>query len=479
MKKSNQHISNLINHKIGLSTILLLIHAITLFGQSNFTVINKIEIGGNKKTKERIVLRELDFEVGDTLHIDQISKVIERNEANLINTGLFTKAKINIKEWETKAQTLTMYIDLQEIFYIIPVPIFELADRNFSVWWTDQKRSFSRVNYGARVYHNNLSGNQDRLKLVAQFGYTKKYEVVYSQPYINKKQTIGFSTGILYATQNNLPYLTQNNKRLFADVEDLKLLTRFSVRLGATYRPNYYGYQDFKIEYQSNKVPSSVIDTLNQAFFKDNKGEQKLFSLTYILSRDNRNIKVFPTKGNRSELILFKQGLGIFNDINLMSIELKHERFTTLSKKWTLMTSLKGKAELTGNRPPYYQNRGLGFGQDYIRGYELYVLDGQYYAYIRSGLRFNVVETSANLKKLMPLRQMRYLPINLYVDVHFDSGIVHDRFYADNNPLTNNWLAGYGLGLDLLLYNNYLFELDMTVNRLGEVGFYFQYNVDF
>ena len=45
-------------------------------------------------------------------------------------------------------------VDVKERWYIFPLPIFELADRNFNEWW--KTRDFSRTNYGLSVVQNNF-----------------------------------------------------------------------------------------------------------------------------------------------------------------------------------------------------------------------------------------------------------------------------------------------------------------------------------
>jgi len=71
---------------------------------------------------------------------------------------------------------------LVENWYLYPSPIFELGDRSFNAWWKEQNRDLTRINYGVRGRHYNLTGNKDPFLLVAQFGYTRKYVAEYSFP---------------------------------------------------------------------------------------------------------------------------------------------------------------------------------------------------------------------------------------------------------------------------------------------------------
>ena len=98
--------------------------------QFDYIIINNLEISGNKKTKSDLILREMDFKVNDTIHIASVSERFEKNEKLLMNTGLFNLVKINIKNWNENAQSIDLTIEVVESWYIFPLPIFNLADRN-------------------------------------------------------------------------------------------------------------------------------------------------------------------------------------------------------------------------------------------------------------------------------------------------------------------------------------------------------------
>ena len=115
---------------------------------------------------------------------------------------MFTSAVVNITEWDTDKNTVDIIVTVKESWYIYVLPIFDLADRNFNVWWTTHKASFSRINIGARLDWLNFTGRNDKLKAKIQFGHTPKQEIEYRFPYLNKKQSLGLSTGFLHRTKN-------------------------------------------------------------------------------------------------------------------------------------------------------------------------------------------------------------------------------------------------------------------------------------
>src|SRR5690349_14366319 len=98
--------------------------------------VQSITITGLKRTKESVVYRELTFVEGDTILQSEIGPTLERNKNNLINMGIFNEVVVNIAEWDTDKNVVDISIELKESWYIYAMPILELADRNFNVWWT-------------------------------------------------------------------------------------------------------------------------------------------------------------------------------------------------------------------------------------------------------------------------------------------------------------------------------------------------------
>ena len=145
---------------------------------------------------------------------------MEKNEKFILNTGLFTWGKINIKKWDARTNKVTLLIELAETWYIWPFPIFELADRNFNVWVNEFGASLSRVNFGVRLTHNNTTGNKDPLKLTLQAGYTQKYELNYTLPPLNKNQTIGVIADVFYAKNREIH---TSQKEIFCNLKEEKM----------------------------------------------------------------------------------------------------------------------------------------------------------------------------------------------------------------------------------------------------------------
>ena len=156
--------------------------------------IKNINVSGNKHTKRSIVVREMSMKAGDTVHLYNLMPRLQRDEKLLMNLSLFNWAKLNATNWTTDknggADTIDINVELDEALAFYPVPIAEIADRNFYVWLNQYNASLARVNWILKLTHFNVTGRADRLAALVQFGYSDKYQLTYRTPYLDKANTL-------------------------------------------------------------------------------------------------------------------------------------------------------------------------------------------------------------------------------------------------------------------------------------------------
>lgn len=421
----------------------------------------------------------MDIAPGDTLYIDSMTDDLDRNRQYIFNTSLFQVVKINVKNWDTETKTLDLLIEVMEDWYIYPIPIFALADRNINVWLKEFNGSLDRVNYGLRFYHFNATGNADRVRLLAQFGYEKRFEFRYTTPYINKAQTLGLLNSISFRSRKEAFYATENNKQLFIsnDDEDQVKSTRFRSIL--TYRPEINDYHAFELEYNKSTVADTIAQVLNPDFFLNGQSTQQFINLRYTYTSDQRNFRTYSTKGSLLKLSLHKQGLGIYGDLNQLRLETSYAKYFEFSEKISLETLGRLRYSFNRKQQPFANYRAIGFNQNDIRGYELYVIDALDFAYLSTSMRFQIFKTNFNFGKIVPINSFRTMPIQLMLTVNNDLGYSNDPFFGDTNPLNNSLLWGGGLGIDMLLYNDYVFQVEYNFNHRWESGLYLKVKVPF
>lgn len=443
-----------------------------------FVTIEKIYIEGNKRTKTDIILRELDFTVGDTISLDKLTARLRENEYNVMNTGLFTSAQISFKEWEGATNKIGLNLAVKEDWYVFPFPIVELADRNFNVWWTDYDHSLKRLNLGVRFYHTNATGRSDLLKAVVQFGFTKKYELIYTLPAFNKSKTWGANINGLFTREKEIGFSTVENELLFHRNDDDVLLQRLRLGGGLFYRKKLDVIHQLNISYRSHRLHESIAEELNPDFFLSST-RQDYASLNYTFSIDKRDIRPYPMNGYFLQGSISKNGLTATADRQSLEVVAAMQQYFSFGEKWSVGLAVKGKTELQRQQQPYYNSRALGYFEDFIRGYEYYVIDGLDYVYLKKALRFNFFNKEYNWGRYMKFESFKKMPVKLFLVLHNELGYVNNPFYKTNNPLSNELLWGAGLGLDVVVYYNKVFNLEYSRNHLGEHGFFLHWTFSF
>ncbi len=446
------------------------------FGQS--VKVTSIEIYGLKRTKESIVTRELTFSVGDTLVQNDLGSILEQNRNNLLNLGLFNEATVNVSEWNTDRHQIQIVIEVKESWYIYLLPILDLADRNFNVWWNTHHHDLNRLNIGAQLDFLNFTGHNDKFKAKLQFGYTPKQEIEYRFPYFNQRQSLGLTAGFLHSYNKEVNYLTTDNKEQFYKLNDIKLQERYRTQARLQYRPSIYLRHEFILGFEYLKMDSSILD-YNARFFRNGGTSHAAVSLKYSYEYDARDLKIFPSKGIRTLLEIEKIGWGKNDDENTLTTTASLEYNFQLGKKFQSRMVGIGHYSLSRSQPSYYFYHALGYEQKFVRGYELYIIDGLDYIVGKYQLSYNLIQTKVQLGDLIPVEQFRTMPFQLFLSMYAETGIVNDPFTQEENSLANRGLYGGGFGLDMLLYHNFLFQFNMNVNHLGEWGFFIHNKTSF
>ena len=449
----------------------------SLIGQSTYVIVDDILIIGNKKTKNYIIKRELTFAEGDTLPIIELAEAIPQSERNLLNTQLFNTVSINIIDWNTQESRVVIEIQVGEAWYIFPAPIFELADRNFNVWWVEQHRALNRINLGLRLKYRNFTGNADELKTTFQFGYTQKYEINYLYPYINNKLTLGIEGNLLYAQNRELAYQSIDNKLVFHRDDDELLFQRFRAKLGLKYRPNIFATHVFRIEHHRNNVSATVPNRLNPEFFGAGRSNLQFHVLEYEFEYDEHDLRIYPQDGFAIRTKIRRQGILPGDDVQNWVFRLEGDQYFRFSPYVSLGTYGLGQLTTNLDQLNYFQYRALGYDNDYVRGYEYYVVDGRSFALWKNKLKWMIFNRDLDMARWTPFKAMKAMPARLYLTTGFDLGYVEDPLFSEKNPLTNQWLCGQTVGLDLMVYNNLVYTVELSRNHLNEYGVYLHFNV--
>ena len=431
--------------------------------------IGYITLIGNKLTKDRILFRELTFHQGDTVDTAAMGKLAQRSEENLTNTSLFNSVKIN---WIVDHDQINVFIIVTERWYIFPLPIFEIAERNFNQWWRD--KDFSRIVYGGVLTWNNFRGRNEVLAITARFGYTQRFSFYYSIPFINKQQKSGLTFGFAYSRNHQSSIYTYQNKIVYYKDEVLFSKKEMGGSVAFTYRPDLYHTHVIETGYRTAEVLDTVIK-LNSDYFTPGASDINYTILRYFFKSDHRDIAVYPLRGYYLDFEVVKNGFSFLNDdIDLAYTTAHAKKFWPLMKRFYFGSGITAKYT-TGSNIPYYLSRGLGYGRDFLRGYEYYVIDGQTYGLFKTNLKYELLPKREYEARFIPLSKFATIPYAFYINLYADAGYVKDDYYDYNNPLNNAWQFSYGAGIDFVTYYDLVFRFEYSFNKLGESGFFLHF----
>ena len=439
--------------------------------------VEQINIFGNSVTKEKIIIRELSFREGDLIAKEGIDKYLEIEANKLRNTNLFVTQEIAF--YPTTNNNIVINIFLKERWYTFPIPLIELADRSFNEWWTNQNKDLSRIEYGLNFKRKNFRGRKEDLGLLLRFGFTKQLRLLYRVPFLDKKQSLGLTVRTSYSENNNIAYNTIGNKLQNVEFDKNMMRRQFDFGLALTKRVGFYDFHNIDINYRNLRVADTVA-YLNPDYFLDNRQLQRYVQLRYTYTHDFRDFSAYPLKGHLLNLSLEKTGLGIFNDVDLLILKANYSKYMDLGKNFYLGSSISTKFSLP-ERQPYIHMRSLGYRQDFVRGYDLYVVEGQHFGLAKNTLRFKFFDEKMNAGKFIPIDQFNVIPIEMYFKGYIDGGYVRNSpstidFY--NKPLSNKPLWGTGFGLDIVTFYNAVIRLEYSFNSRNESGFFLYFSSD-
>jgi len=248
--------------------------------ENNRARIRQIHITGNKRTKEKVIRRQLEVSPGDYFRQSQVM----RSQQNIYNLGFFEQdIRLDYTPVNQEGD-----IDLQ----------FDVADRssgtaNGGVGYNSQDKFVGQLS----VSQNNLFGNNWSSNLSWEFGgNTQNFEFAFTNPNL-------LDTDILLGS--NLYYTKKTWSSFYYEI-----FTRGAgLRVGRTIpwvdkTRAVIGYSLYSKKYRITEMSSILADsTANATLIELNQLGWRYTSATSLtLSRDTRDNVFFPTKGSQFTL---------------------------------------------------------------------------------------------------------------------------------------------------------------------------------
>jgi hypothetical protein len=439
-------------------------------GSLENVIIDQIVYVGNEKTKIFVLERELTFVVGDTILSEELSAKIFRSQENLFNTSLFNKVEHEVSYIDSN-HVKVIFI-LEERWYVWPLPILENGDRNFNTWW--KTKDFERLTYGIFLNWNNFRGRNETFQVLAKVGFENQFSIGYNIPNLNKKKTLELYLATGYAGYREVNYTSEENKRVFYKSEEGPGKQVLFGRVNLTYRKSLNSRHRIGLSYHHVSIDSVLTDLTNN-YLNGNQKKSEYFTLSYYGKYDTRDYVEYPLKGYKVEAYINKYGLGLMDNSGLNVLICSGGVFlhVPLGGRWYFANSVVGKISLLDSTP-YSIQEGLGY-KNYVRGYELYVMDAEDYGVIKTNLKFNILKKKEMHLKWLALKKFNKPYFALYLNAYFDVGYAEDVLYNSVNSLSNKWIFGSGVGLDVTAFYDFVMRLEYSFNRENESGFFLHF----
>lgn len=425
-------------------------------------IIANIIFEGNKVTKPNIILREMNVSRGDSVNVSDIENILEYNKRRILNLNLFSRARYEYS-YDSLGQLNIVY-HLNELLFWEPVPIFSLADRNVNVWLFEMGAKLNRTNIGMELTKTNFRGRNELLGGVVQLGYKKYFKIFYKTPNLDKKLRHGFGASIIYETGREHFYETRDNKLLFYSSENYPY-TRFQAKVSYTYRLGYASIHELELSNNQFSITQQLA-TLNPNFLGGTR-KVNYMEAKYSYRFNNTDLRIYPSQGVEALFSIAKRGFGLTKEVNQFQLYADVSYYKSIYKNVSYGGSFLGRLSFP-NIQPYFFDRAQGFKNQYVRGYEYYVIDGSHFSIIRNNIRYKIFDKIIS-QRLLPI--LKYIPLRIYGKAYDDLGYVYAA-QPKNSFLDNRWLHGYGVGVDIVISYLTKIRVEYSFNHLNQNGLF-------
>lgn len=452
-------------------SLLLIIFPLFINAQqetSSYIIVSDIVIEGNNITKTPIILKELTFSIGDTISISEWEKELRLSRENIQNTTLFNFVDVECINDENSPDNIEVKVKVTERWYLWVYPYISYADRNINSWYeADDLRRFS---YGFDLEHRNFMGLKHSVRLTCIAGYNQNYGLTYDMPYLFKKYNFGLKAGVAYKRDKEVAYITKNNKITYYNGGE-----EFAKQTAGLFVEPYYrfGHRNklfLNISYNDTYF-HDTLSTLNHDFVK----HLQYFSLLMTFKNDYRDEQNYPLSGHYFELMLEKIGLGVFETSpDVFYGKITADWYQPIKGRWYWASNLTVKMS-DDYDAPYFMNQGLGYKNDYVRTYELYVVDAMNFALMKNNLKFAILNPVTRYLPLIKNERFGKIHFALYANLFFDCAYSWKIPKETASYLDNKFIFGTGIGIDFVTYYDKVIRFEYGVNDMGETGLFIHF----
>jgi len=431
-----------------LPVILILVFLLTqnAFSQTSPAIrqliVEDIEIVGNNKTKRDVILRHLNFGVGDP--IDPF--VIDINNQRLSQTNFFKAVQFYTRRGSEKGK-LVVIIEVKERRW--PYFQFEGGHNDLDGWFF----------VPASLRFDNLFGRGSKMGARFLFGdRTSEFSIFYHNNSLFGNKAF-VDVEVFDADQNFVHYF--ESFKTTQDVEFNGLRLKFGGKKGffkyfhVAYRGEVYNPANFVTGEDDTTI--NVVD-LPQSSISDDLGETRINTLSIGLSADFRDNLAYPTNGFWGSLILENASERPKSDVKFSKVTVDARFYKELFNKKVLAFHFKGG--MVDEDAPFYERFYLG-GANSLRGYPFSRLTP-----LGGGTKLILTNTEFRF----PLTTKNFPYHKSSGVVFFDAGGI---WMPGEDPRLEDFFASFGVGVRVRLpvIGVTRFDFSFPLNKFDENDF--------
>ena len=437
--------------------------------------VGAILFAGNHRTVERALRAELNFREGDSLDVADLPARLEANRRRIYNLQLFHAVLVQASCGGTGR--LTVLFSVQERWYVLPTPILSLAvpRGDFNLWRARADR-WQRIDYGLHLVDTNFRGRAEQLTANIQFGFNRKFEVLYEAPGLGKRRRVGVGFGVSYYQSRSLDYRTQGDTFATCHQNSDFPIQRFYVSGGIRLRHTVQLVSSLDVSYHRELISDTIL-FVNPAFFLGRQQRQYL-ELGAATTLNQRNTFAYPVTGRFMQATLtFRQFTGPEAAAPYLIGRLHYAQYFSLGRNVYYSIGAWAQTRVLNAQIAYADARTLG-GDVQVRGYNSYIVEGRTYGLLQQGLSFRAWAPPPLRIPFVKDPKINTLPLAVYLNAFADAGLSAGRlgYYPQMpNQLPNQLLASVGLGAHLVTYYDrvFRFEIVRTLSVYPQIVFLF------
>ena len=273
--------------------------------KGSLVYINRINITGNTKTRDKVIRRELNIEEGDLYN----GSAIRRSRQKVNNLGFFKEVNFLTNRGEADDK-LDLDIEIEEG----PTGTLTVGGGYSSV---------DHLVGNIQVSQGNLGGRGQKLSLNAELGgQSSSYNLSFTEPYLFDKD-VSAGLNIFNSKRDYTDYDTNKNGGGVTVGFPTGEYSRMSLR---------YRYVEVDIFEVSDNAAQLILDS---------KGITKTSSISATLSRDSRDDRMNPTEGTNNSISIEYAGSLLGKDNNFYRSILDTSLYASLP--WDHVVMFHGK----------------------------------------------------------------------------------------------------------------------------------------